>query len=62
MTKGIGRTDLPVLFAGRVLLPKSFEIGIDTVKKADTHCNCSDIEIFFLDHFIGLDDLFCIYH
>lgn len=31
MTKGTGRTDLPVLFAGRVLLPKRKDLKFSPI-------------------------------
>ena len=38
------------------------QVRINTVQKADTQSNGTHIQIFLLDHFIGLIDLIHIYH
>ena len=43
---------LVYLFAGFVY------IAVDTVKKRDTHCDSTDVKIFFLYHLDGFKNIF----
>ena len=44
------------------LVAQCIHIGIDAVKKTDTHGDGAHIKVFFFNHFVGLFDLEYINH